>query len=193
VNEAASPAASAPADDGEHPPDVASEPVGPEPEPEAPSPGGGLRLLAAVITLPWMIGYGVTGAWALTRGFRGVAAGVERIDVGYTRLVTPAAVIYVGSLLLTAFAVLLACAMLLIYGRRSPVAWIPVFFVCLGLSAGAVWAAARGGLDPGLWVLFFFGLVYVAVVAAVHIVSVTRALHLDDAAPSPIDEDGDAA
>jgi 4-hydroxybenzoate polyprenyltransferase len=136
--------------------------------------GGGLRLLAAVVTLPWMLGYGVTGAWAVTRGARGVAAGVENLDVGYTRLVTPAGVIYVGALLLTAFAVLLACSLLLVYDRRSPVAWIPVLFVSAGLSAGAAWAAARGSLDPGLWLLFFFGLVYVAVVAAVRIVRVTR-------------------
>src|SRR5665811_1752557 len=33
---------------------------------------------------------------------------------------------------------------------------------------------ARGGLDPGLWLLFFFGLVYVVVVAAVRIARVTR-------------------
>jgi hypothetical protein len=153
--------------------ETSSEPSGPEPEP--PRPGGGRRLLAALVTLPWMLVYGVTGAWAITRGARGVAAGAGRIDVGYTRLVTPAAVIYVGALVLTAFAVLLAFSMLLVYDRRSPAAWSPVLFVSVGLSAGAAWAAARGGLDPGLWLLFFFGLVYVAVLAAVRIARVTRA------------------
>ena len=103
-----------------------------------------------------------------------VGAGVAHIDVGHTRLVTPGGVIYVGALLLTAFAVLLVCSLLLIYDRRSPTVWLPVLFVSVGLSAGAVWAAARGGLDPGLWLLFFFGLVYVAVVAAVRIARETR-------------------
>ena len=145
-----------------------------EPAPEARRPGGGLRLLAAVISLPWMLGYGVTGAWAVARGARDVGAGVAHVDVGYARLVTPASVIYVGALLLTAFAVLLVCSLLLIYDRRSPTVWLPVLFVSAGLSAGAVWAAARGGLDPGLWLLFFFGLVYVAVVAAVRIARGTR-------------------
>jgi len=143
-------------------------------ESEAPRPGGWLRLFVAVITLPWMLGYGIIGAWAVTRGVRGVAAGVARIDVGYTHLVTPAAVIYVGALLLTAFAVLLTCSMLLIYDRRSPTAWIPVLFVSAGLTGGAVWAASRGGLHPGLWLLYFFGLVYVVVVAAVRVVGATR-------------------
>jgi hypothetical protein len=142
--------------------------------------GGGLRLLAVVVTLPWMLGYGVTGAWAVARGARGVAAGAESIDVGYTRLVAPAGVIYVGALLLTAFAVLLVCSLLLVYDRRSPMAWIPVLFVSAGLSAGAAWAAARGGLHPGLWLLFFFGLVYVVVVAAVRIVRATRAARRTD-------------
>lgn len=145
-----------------------------EPAPEVRRPGGGLRLLAAVISLPWMLGYGVTGAWAVARGARDVGAGVAHIDVGHTRLVTPGGVIYVGALLLTAFAVLLVCSLLLIYDRRSPTVWLPVLLVSVGLSAGAVWAAARGGLDPGLWLLFFFGLVYVAVVAAVRIARKTR-------------------
>jgi hypothetical protein len=146
-----------------------------EPEFEVRRPGGGRRLLAVVVTLPWMLGYGVTGAWAVARGARGVGAGVARVDVGYTRLVTPASVIYVGALLLTAFAVLLVGSLLLVYDRRSPAAWIPVLFVSAGLSAGALWAAARGGLDPGLWPLFFFGLVYVAVVAVVRLAQVARA------------------
>ena len=146
-----------------------------EPAPEVRRHGGGLRLLAAVISLPWMLGYGVTGAWAVARGARDVGAGVAHIDVGHTRLVTPGGVIYVGALLLTAFAVLLVCSLLLVYDRRSPAVWIPVLCVSAGLSAGAVWAAARGGLNPGLWLLFFFGLVYVAVVAAVCIARQTRA------------------
>lgn len=154
------------------PPQTTSEPA--EPELEAPRPGGWLRLFVAVITLPWMLGYGIIGAWAVTRGVRGVAAGVARIDVDYTHLVTPAAVIYVGALLLTAFAVLLTCSMLLIYDRRSPTAWIPVLFVSAGLTGGAVWAAARGGLHPGLWLLYFFGLVYVVVVATMRVVGATR-------------------
>ena len=122
-----------------------------------------------------MLGYGVTGAWAVARGARGVGAGDAHIDVGYARLVMPASVIYVGALLLTAFAVLFVCSLLLIYDRRTPTVWLPVLFVSAGLSAGAVWAAARGGLAPGLWLLFFFGLVYVAVVAAVRFAQATRA------------------
>jgi hypothetical protein len=146
-----------------------------EPEYDDQDPGGGLRLLAVVVTLPWMLGYGVTGAWAVARGVRGVGVGAAHIDVGYARLVTPASVIYVGALLLTAFAVLLVCALLLVYDRRSPAVWLPVLFVSAGLSAGAAWAAARGGLDPGLWQLFFFGLVFGAVAAAVRIAQQTRA------------------
>jgi hypothetical protein len=154
--------------------DVPTQDESAEPEQDDQAPGGGQRLLAAIITLPWMLGYGVTGAWAVARGARGVGAGDAHIDVGYARLVTPASVIYVGALLLTAFAVLLVCCLLLVYDRRSPAVWIPVLFVSAGLSAGAVWAAARGGLAPGLWLLFFFGLVYVAVVAAVRLARGTR-------------------
>ena len=154
-------------------------PDDPDSEKQAPRPGGGRRLLAAAITLPWLLGYGVTGAWAITRGARGVSAGLPRIDVGYTRLVTPAAAIYVGALLLTAFAVLLACSLLLVYDRRSPMVWIPILLVSAGLSAGAAWAAARGGLHPGLWLLFFFGLVYVVVVALVRVVAATRGARRD--------------
>jgi hypothetical protein len=47
--------------------------------------------------------------------------------------------------------------------------------VAVLLVAGSVWAATRGGLSPLLWVFFFFGLVYAAVVAIVALIGVTRA------------------
>jgi len=175
VNEPDDGTASAAAEGGGEaaPPRTTSEPA--EPELEALRPGGWLRAFAAAVTLPWMLAYGIIGSWAVTRGARGIALDQAHIDVGYTSLTEPAKVIYVGALLLTAFAVLLACSMLLIYDRRSPVAWIPVLLVSAGLAAGAAWAAAHGGLDPGLWLPFFFGLVYVIVVAVVRLVGATRA------------------
>lgn len=108
---------------------------------------GGLRLLAAAVTAPWLVGYGVTGAWAVTRGARAAAGGLSSVDVGYSRLVTPPGVIFVGALLLAGFAV---------------------------LTAGSVWAAVSGGLHPGLWLLFFGGLLYAGALSLVELLRVTR-------------------
>jgi hypothetical protein len=137
--------------------------------------GTGLRLLAAAVTLPWLVLYGITGAWAVTRGARAYGEGLRQFDAGYTRFVTPGELVYVGALLLAAFAVLLACALLLLFRRRSVAVWLPELLVAAGLTAGSVWVAVRGGLHPILWVLFFFGLAYVAGVALVIVVKVTRA------------------
>ncbi len=133
-----------------------------------------LRVLAAAVTLPWMVVYGVTGAWAVARGARAFAAGLPQLDAGYTRMVTPAGLMYVGALLLAGFGVLLACALLLLFRRRSATVWLPLLLAAAGLTAGSVWAAASGGLHPGLWVLFFFGLAYATAVAAVCLAQVTR-------------------
>jgi len=131
--------------------------------------GGGLRLLAAAVTLPWLLGYGVTGAWAVTRGARAAAGGLSSIDVGYSRMVTPAGVILVGALLLAGFAVLLAAAMLVLYDARGRGRWAAVCVVAIVLTAGSVWAAASGGLHPGLWLLFFGGLVYAVALSLVEL------------------------
>ena len=82
---------------------------------------------------------------------------------------------YVGALLLSGFAVMLAGAPLLLFAKRSAMAWLPLLLVAAGLTAGSVWAAVSGGLHPGLWLLFFFGLAYVVVLAAVRVAQVTRA------------------
>ena len=141
----------------------------------SPRSGAGLRLLGAAFTLPWLILYGITGAWAVTRGAKAAAEGLKQLDVGYTRFVTPAQVIFFGALLLTAFAVMMACALLLLYGRRSAMVWLPLLLVAAGLTAGSMWAAVRGDLNPILWVSLFFGLAYVTVVALVRVLKVTRA------------------
>ena len=152
----------------------------PAPEP-AETPGGsplsgaGLRLLGAALTLPWLILYGITGAWAVARGAKAATEGLKQLDVGYTRFVTPAQVIFFGALLLTAFAVMMACALLLLYGRRSATVWLPLLLVAAGLTAGSIWAAVRGDLHPVFWVSLFFGLAYVTVVALVRVLKVTRA------------------
>lgn len=153
----------------EAPPGVPAETPG-----ASPRSGGGLRLLGAAFTLPWLILYGITGAWAITRGAKAAAEGLKQLDVGYTRFVTPAQVIFFGALLLTAFVVMMACALLLLYGRRSGRAWLPLLLVAAGLTAGSIWAALRGDLHPILWVLLFFGLAYVTVVALVRVLKVTR-------------------
>ena len=140
-----------------------------------PGSGAGLRLLGAVVTLPWLILYGITGTWAVARGARAAAEGLKQFDAGYTRFVTPAEVVFVGALLLTAFAVMMACALLLLFGRRSAMVWLPLLLVAAGLTAGSVWASVRGDLSPILWVSFFFGLAYVTVVALVRILKVTGA------------------
>ena len=137
--------------------------------------GAGLRLLGAAVTLPWLILYGVTGTWAVLRGARAAADGLKEFDAGYTRFVTPAQVIFVGALLLTAFAVMMACALLLLFGRRSAMVWLPLLLVAAGLTAGSIWASVRGSLHPVLWVVLFFGLAYVTVVALVRVLKVTRA------------------
>jgi hypothetical protein len=139
------------------------------------SPKAALRMLSAAVTLPWLVVYGITGAWAVTLGARGAVQGLERMDAGYTRMVTPLELMYVGALLLAAFAVLLACALLLLSGRRSAMLWLPVLLVAAGLTVGSVWAAVSGGLHPLLWVLFFFGLAYVTVVALFRMAQMTRA------------------
>ncbi|MEI6727869.1 MAG: hypothetical protein WCN81_16825, partial [Actinomycetes bacterium] len=127
----------------------AGEPAGSDAAPEdgaeamgedAPREGGGaLRLLAAAVTLPWTIGYGLTGAWAVTLGARSFADGLTTIDAGYTRTVTPTALMYVGALLLAGFAVMLAAAVLILYARRSAMVWLPLLFVAAGLTAGSIW------------------------------------------------------
>jgi len=145
--------------------------------------GGGLRLLAAAVAVPWMLGYGVTGSWAVVRGARALADGLPHLDAGYTRPVTPVSLMYVGALLLAAFAVLVAGALLLLFARRSAALWLPLLLVAAGLTAGAVWAAVSGGLHPGLWFVFFFGLAYVAVIAAVRVAQVARGARYDRIAP----------
>lgn len=146
-----------------------------QPPREAERSGVGLRLLGAAVTLPWLVLYGITGAWAVTRGARAIADGLKQLDAGYTRIVTPTELLYVGTLLLAAFGVMLACALLLLFDRRSGMVWLPLLLVAGGLTAGSVWAAVRGGLHPALWVLFFFGLAYVTVVALGQVLKVTRA------------------
>jgi len=148
-------------------------PAGPEPGAAA---AGGLRLLAAAVTLPWFVMYGVLGASAVTRGAQAYSSGLRRVDAGYTRFVTPGELAFVGALLLAACGVLLACAMLLLFRRRSAMVWLPVLLVAAGLTAGSVWASVRGELDPLLWILFFFGLAYVTVVSLVRVVQMTRAV-----------------
>jgi hypothetical protein len=143
----------------------------------------GLRLVGAVVTLPWMLLYGITGVWAVTLAAQSASRGLKQLDAGYTRYVTPAQLGFVGALLLTAFAVMLACGLLLLFGRRSGVLWLPLLLVAAGLTAGALWAGIEGELHPLLWMLFFFGLVYVVVVAAVKVLHVTRAERRDTIAP----------
>lgn len=152
--------------------DAAQTPPG---EPEVSHPGGGLRVLAAAVMLPWLLGYGVIGTWTVVRGARAAASGLKTFDAGYTRLVSPAGVILVGALLLAGFAVLLAVSLLLMLGSRRGATWAAVAVVAVLLVAGSIWAATRGGLSPGLWVFFFFGLVYAAVAAVIMLMGVTRA------------------
>ena len=60
--------------------------------------------------------------------------------------------------------------------------WLPLLLVAAGLTAGSVWAAVERRAAPGLWVLLFFGLAYVAVVALAHVVQVTRAACVENRA-----------
>lgn len=147
----------------------------PGPQVDVRRTGGGLRLLAAVVTLPWLLGYGVTGAWAVTRGARAAAGGLTSIDVGYSRAVTPASVIVVGALLLAGFAVLLAVAMLVLYDTRHRGPWAAACVAAAALTAGSVWAAVSGGLHPVLWLVFFGGLLYALVLGLLRLVRMTRA------------------
>ena len=89
----------------------------PAAESEPARTGGGLRVLAALVMLPWLLGYGVIGTWTVARGASAAASGLKSFDAGYTRLVTPAGVILVGALLLAAFAALLAASLLLVLGE----------------------------------------------------------------------------
>jgi len=160
-------------------PDLPEEPAG-EAAPAAAearvdAAGAGLSLLGAAVTLPWLVLYGVTGVSAVTRAAQAYSAGHKRVDAGYTRFVSPGELTFFGALLLTAFAVMMACALLLLFRRRSAVAWLPLLLVAAGLTAGAVWAGISGGLHPLLWIMLFFGLVYVAAIALVRVVKVTRA------------------
>lgn len=166
----ARPAASSSAPDE---PANAADPVTPAGS-ETESGGGGLRVLGAAVTLPWLLLYGVTGVSAVTRAAQAFSAGNKRVDAGYTRFVTPGELAFFGALLLAAFAVMMACALLLLFRRRSAAAWLPLLLVAAGLTAGAVWAGVSGGLHPLLWILLFFGLVYVTVMALVSVVKVTR-------------------
>ena len=136
---------------------------------------GGLRVLGAAVTLPWTILYGIIGTWAVTRGATAFSDGLEQLDAGYTRVVTPSELMFFGALLLAWFGVMLACALLLLFGNRSAMVWLPLLLIGAGFTAGSVWAAVSGGLHPILWFLLFFGLAYVTVVALVRVVHVTRA------------------
>jgi len=135
---------------------------------------GALRLIGALVTLPWVLLYGVSGVWAVTLAAESASQGLKQLDAGYTRYVTPAQLGFVGALLLTAFAVMLGCGLLLLFRRRSAMAWLPLLLVAIGLTAGALWAGIEGELHPLLWVFFFFGLVYAVTVAAVKVLHVTR-------------------
>jgi len=146
----------------------------PEGEPPLARSGGGLRLLAAVVAAPWLVAYGIIGAWAVTRGARAAADGLSSLDVGYSRMVTPAGVILVGALLLAGFAVVLAAAMLVLYDARGRGAWAGVCVAAAALTAGSVWAAASGGLHPVLWLLFFGGLLYALLLSLVKLFRATR-------------------
>jgi hypothetical protein len=145
-----------------------------ETAPAAEAPGGGRRLLAAVLTLPWLLGYGVLGAWAVALALRALADGTAKVGAGYVHPVRPGALLVVGILLLVAFATLLATALLVLWGSRRGGRWLAVAVVAWMLTAGAVWAALAGGLSLGLWLLYFFGLAYAAVLATVTAARVTR-------------------
>jgi hypothetical protein len=154
--------------------DAAAEPAPATDEPGDGS-GSGLRLLGAAVTLPWTFLYGITGVWAVALAARAAGQGLKRVDAGYTRFVTPPQLAFVGALLLTAFAVMLACGLLLLFRRQSGAAWLPLLLVAAGLTAGAVWAGVSGGIHPLIWAMLFFGLAYVTVVALVKVLKVTGA------------------
>ena len=125
------------------------EPAG-EAAPAGEAPGGAASAAVrgcsrAAVTLPWLLLYGVTGVSAVTRAAQAYCDGNKQVDAGYTRFVTPGELLLVGALLLAAFAVMIACALLLFFGRRSATAWLPLLVIAAGLTAGSVWAAARAG------------------------------------------------
>jgi hypothetical protein len=162
---------------GNDAPSIAQEVAGGAVESTSPAgepPGDGRRLLAAVVALPWLLAYGVTGTWAVVRALRAMSDGASRLDAGYAHAVRPGGLLVVGVLLLVAFATLFALSLLLLWGGRSPRLWVPVAAVAWALTAGAVWAALAGGLSPGLWFLYFFGLGYAAVLATVVIAGLVR-------------------
>ena len=136
--------------------------------------GGGRRLLGAVVLVPWVLGYGITGSWAVARGANAMAQHLQHIDAGYARPVSPGGLIVVGALLLAAFGVLLATALLLLTASRRRGAWTAVLIVAALLSAGAVWAGVAGHMSPGLWLLLFLGLLLALVFAAVVVARMSR-------------------
>jgi len=168
-----------PAPDAEESAPAADEAAAEASAPAADEASGGLSVLAAAVTLPWAFLYGITGVWAVALAARAAGKGLRQLDAGYTRFVTPPQLAFVGALLLTAFAALLACGLLLLFRRRTAAAWLPLLLVAAGLTAGAVWAGISGGIHPLLWVLLFFGLVYVAVISLVKVLQVTRAERRD--------------
>lgn len=165
-------------------PDAPRADAGAGPADRLESPRGGLRILGAAVTLPWLFLYGITGVWALGVAARSAGRGLKRVDAGYTRFVTPGELAFVGALLLAAFAVLLVCGLLLLWGRRSGAAWLPLLLIAGGLTAGALWAGIYGGIHPLMWVFLFFGLVYVTIVALVRVWQVTTAERRDTIGPS---------
>ncbi len=144
------------------------------PDPAA-GEGGGLRLLAAALLLPWLLVYGTSGVWAIARGARAWAQHVPHVDAGYVRPVSPGGLVTVGALLVAAFAVLLAAALLVLTASRRRGPWIAVLVSAAVLTAGAVWAGLAGRMHPGLWSLLFFGLVAAAVLAVVAVARMPRA------------------
>jgi hypothetical protein len=128
---------------------------------------GGRRLIAAAVLAPWLVGYGITGSWAVARGVFALAQGLRHIDAGYGRPVSPEGLVVVGALLLAAFAVLLATTVLLLTASRRRAAWIAVLAVAALLSAGAAWAGVAGRLHPFLWLVLFLGVLLAVVFSAV--------------------------
>ena len=147
----------------------------PQPMDESPRSHVGLRLLGAAVTIPWLFAYGVTGVWAVTRGARSAAGHLSSIDVGYSRTVSPTSVIFVGALLLAGFAVMLAAAMLVLYGARGPGRWAAVCLVATALTVGSVWVSVRGELHPAMWPVFFGGLLYATLLSLIMLVRALRA------------------
>lgn len=136
--------------------------------------GAGRRLLVAFVLAPWLVGYGVTGSWAVTLGTRSLAGHQSQVDAGYTHPVSPGALIGVGVLLLVAFAALLATIMLLLLLSPRRGAWIAVLATTLALLAGSVWVAVAGQAGLAVWALFFFGLAFAALVDVLALLRMPR-------------------